>query len=207
MTENDRSAFAKIMMTLAEVYDKKLTDQFIKLYMAALVQYSIDEIESAAAQIIRTKTFHKFPLPAEFIEILEPPEKIETTAILSLDTVFEAMERYGAYQSIAFDDPIIHAVITYLGGWEKVCLSRRQCTTETTDRFWRKEFCELYRAFRNSDLSGVPDYLPGTYERQNTQSGYVAAGLYTTNVIEITTKQVQRKMLPTNRCEQKRIGE
>ena len=58
------------------------------------------------------------------------------------------MQRVGAYQSVAFDDPVIHAVIEDLGGWTKLCRSDLKELSYMEHRFLRG-VSRLLRAARS----------------------------------------------------------
>lgn len=93
------------------------------------------------------------------------PGFVEDRAIIEVGKVLEAVRKYGAYSSVAFDIPTTQAVIvrTY-GGWERLC---SECNTKC----FRREFARTWMAcFRQ----GVRLYghLPGIIETTNRSNGF-----------------------------------
>jgi len=198
MTKDDILEFAKILAGLGEVYDKKVTDALAEVYFDALADYSIDDVERAAAIIVKSSTF--FPRPCQFIELIDPhSEEIEVRATQVLEKVFDAMQQYGAYATVQFDDPVIHSVIEHLGGWVAFVNSRRNCVTEIDDRFWRRDFTKLYEQFSHfTDTDEIPAPLPGIFQIANVD--YTNVGLAEApEPVLITTRTSKRLPAPTRR--------
>lgn len=73
----------------------------------------------------------------------------------------------GTYASVAFDDPVIHRVISEMGGW--VALGTRD---EKEWPFVAKEFQNRYRGYRmRSEIPEHPRQLVGIAEAQNAREG------------------------------------
>ena len=70
MIKQDLPEFGHILAILSEIYDHTISEGVTEWYFELLNEYSISEIQYAAKQILRTNTFHKFPLPAAFIQEL-----------------------------------------------------------------------------------------------------------------------------------------
>jgi hypothetical protein len=176
MTDSDKPEFLKLLMAMAELFQRNLSESAIEMYFQALRDYDIRQIQNAAGVILKTKTFHKFPLPGEFIEVIEPQFDPEVRATQVLEIVFDAMESYGAYATVQFDDPVIHKVIEYLGGWAMFVNGRRECKTDTQDRFWRMEFTKAYRHFSQfTDPNEEIKPMPGILETDNVE--FISVGL------------------------------
>ncbi|MFH1891569.1 MAG: DUF6475 domain-containing protein [Candidatus Zixiibacteriota bacterium] len=178
MINEKRERIAEMLIHLSEIFDKETSESLIKIYISCLEIYPWDKIEAATMHIIRTKTFNKFPLPAEFIQYIDPPEDMDVRVHCAMVKVFDMMERFGAYSSVEFDDPIIHHVLVHLhGGWVEACNSRRSRRTETDDRFWRRDFETTYARIARSGSHAEPPPLIGLLNKQNEESGYFAPGL------------------------------
>jgi len=76
------------------------------------------------------------------------------------------MEQHGAYQSICFEDPGLHAIVNLWGGWPEVC---EKMTYEDL-RYRQKEFRMLYERYR--ELPRDDSYLPGLHESVNRLAGH-----------------------------------
>lgn len=81
--------------------------------------------------------------------------------------VEKAMDEHGAYATVVFDDPAIHATIQSLGGWVKAC---RQTEYEFT--WWKKDFRERYQMIEQRGLPpDVPLKLFGIFDQTNLPMG------------------------------------
>lgn len=176
--DEKRKKIAEMLVLFSEIFDKEISEAFSRMYISCLENYPWDKIHAAATQIIRTKTFNKFPLPAEFIQQIDPPEEMDVRIHRALEKVFDMIERYGAYSTVEFDDPVIHRTLIDLhGSWVEACFSRRSCRTDKDNRFWRKDFETTYARIVKSGSSAEPPRLIGIHDRQNSEKGYIAAGL------------------------------
>ena len=145
LTPND---LRRILEPVSELFSRPMTPEILNLWFGLLGQYSPEEIRSAFSRFIQTES--RMPLPADILKIIRGSE--EDRALAALIKVEKAMERYGGYATVVFDDPIIHAVISELGGWIRAC---RQTENEFT--WWRKDFRERYQ---HHDRYGLPPDLP-----------------------------------------------
>lgn len=175
MTQNDLPQFMEIITALSDVYDKKLSGMAVEMYFETLRDFEIDKIKAAAYKILKTKIFNKFPVPAEFIQYLDPLQDIDTRALHVMEVAFDAMEEHGAYTSVQFDDAVLHRVIATYGGWVEFCLSRRECEDADNDRFWRNDFMKLYTRFaRMVDPDERTTAFGGIHHSSNWK--YIEAG-------------------------------
>jgi len=69
MTPNDQSQFIRLLRTLAEVYDRKLTDGVVELYLSVLRDLSIEQLTRACDVASRECKF--FPKPVELRELVQ----------------------------------------------------------------------------------------------------------------------------------------
>ncbi len=182
MTESDFEEFAKVMITLAEVYDDGRPPSPLKTetYFQILKRYSIEQVKEAAMVTIQARTFASFPKPAEIIQAITGA--VEDRATVAWADVYRTLQRVGTWQSVRFSDPVIHAAIVAMGGWVKI--------GEMQDReapFVRKEFESLYRIM--STRGGTfPDHLPGICEIENRIAGYEVKP----EIISIGTQPLKR---------------
>lgn len=160
MRPESQKKFAFLMLALAEVFDSGNVPSPAKteIYFKALVDYSIDSIARAVDEIIKTRIFATFPKPAEIIQAIEGDGNEKT--ILAWGKLDRAVRQIGSYQSVQFDDPVIHSVVKFLGGWEKICQ-----VTEDEWKWKQKEFERLYLIM--AKRGNHPEYLIGITEWQN----------------------------------------
>jgi len=99
------------------------------------------------------------PKPADLMRCLA--EDAEQRALTAWLKVSDAIRRVGSYSSVAFDDPIIHAVIASQGGWIKLC-----STPDHQLPFRAKAFQTHYQALCQRPLTHYPATLCGRIEQQ-----------------------------------------
>jgi hypothetical protein len=158
----DEIKFKEYLATLCELHDRTMSKLLTDLYWKVLEPFSDEECEEAFKLIIYDSKF--FPKPADFREvILGKKANKATEAWLE---VLGAVSKIGNYQSVKFDNPVIHSVINAMGGWPQLCMM------EKTDEKWKqKEFERLYEII--SARNGKhPEYLVGTHEQENFRTGY-----------------------------------
>jgi len=154
--------FREHMMALAEIHGKELSALLNSLYWKALEPFTDAECERAFKELIFTAKF--FPKPADFLELLRG--KREDLGARAWIKVIEAVRRCGNWQSVEFDDPVIHSVFKFWGGWG--------VTRDWKDKdlkWTQKEFERLYAIFLGENREH-PKYLPGDHEIQNAADGY-----------------------------------
>ncbi len=136
---------------------RPMTDDAKAIWMAILSRYSRDQIVGAFQKHLSTSVY--MPKPADIVTIIDgdPTDR----ASVAWMKVINAIREVGDYSSICFDDPVIHAVISNMGGWVKLCHIREQEVP-----FVEKAFVQHYKAFKASDsarsMNDVPRYLSGT---------------------------------------------
>jgi uncharacterized protein DUF6475 len=157
----DKIKFKEFMVGLGELYDKEISRVLLDIYWKALEPFNDDECAEAFNSIIASCKF--FPKPADFLEMLGySPEERALKAWLAVD---ETVKRIGPYQSVKFQDKVIHSVIQSLGGWAKF----QNC--KNVDWKWReREFRSRYKTMANQEEH--PDYLAGQFEIQNGGQGF-----------------------------------
>lgn len=164
MQSNDFKPFMAMLAVVADTYGQpRLNEGAVKLYFKVLSDYSLDDISAAVLEHLRQSPF--MPKPCDIISKIDG--NIVDKAIKAWYKVLKAISEYGIYESIRFDDPVIHFCIDRMGGWEKVC-----GMTENELPFREKDFCELYKLGKNVGWDHVPAYFCGFHERNNRMCGY-----------------------------------
>ncbi|GAB4394068.1 MAG: hypothetical protein Tsb005_15020 [Gammaproteobacteria bacterium] len=155
MEKNDMPRFAKLIMTLGEVYSKPISPAMIEVYWQALQSLTLSAIETALqAHVTNADSGHYFPKPADVIHYVQGSSKHQ--ALSAWTQVEKAVKHVGAYNSVLFDDLLIHAVIDDMGGWVALCQ-----TAHTQWPFRAQEFRTRYRRYQCQPPASFPPYLPG----------------------------------------------
>lgn len=167
MTANEIIAFTAVMEACCEYYGRKeLSEAAMMIYFRALEDYSLAEVQHGISVHLRNReTGQFFPKAADIIRGIEGDS--ESTADQAWLKVTSAIGRVGRYQSVAFDDPLIHVCISAMGGWAKFC------ATDYEELKWLgKDFVRIYRGFVGQALPEYPPHLPGLCEVDNAARGY-----------------------------------
>lgn len=154
----------QLVTMLAEATGRKLSADGLMAYEIALSDVSLESLNRAALNLLRSSKF--MPTPAEIREAagaVTGQIAAKDRPTLAWEAVRRAISRVGAYDSVEFDDVIIHAAIRSMGGWAALCDS----TSE--EMVWReKDFLRTYGALMNLPLgSEQTERLSGISEREN----------------------------------------
>lgn len=168
MKPEDKKRFASAISALADYYSKPLSDGSIGLYWQGLQNHDIESIERAIGMHLQNPDSGQWmPKIADLIRMIDGTT--QDSAVMAWAKVQQAVGSVGMYQSLAFDDPIIHLVISDLGGWMEICR-----TLEEELPFLAKRFETNYRAYRRRghDIPDYPRYLAGVSEMTNHVNGF-----------------------------------
>ena len=167
MTNDDKREFWALLKGVHEFYKTDVSNFAAQVWWNACQGFSLEQVSKAfSAHLVDPKSGQFLPKPADIVKALSGTH--EDRSLLAWGKVFDAMQRVGQYTSVAFDDQIIHAVISDLGGWPKLC-------AVTTDElpFVQKRFCDMHAAYgRSGGQMAYQRYLPGVHEVQNNALGY-----------------------------------
>jgi hypothetical protein len=149
------------MLGLAENFNATISEIGMEMRYQALKQYSIEDIETAAYSLLRTRKFTNMPTVAEIEEHIQGGS-IEDKAQVESSKVLTAITEHGRYATVVFDDPITQAVIQqHYMGWTNICDQQMK-----DRRFFLQEFQKAYASFCRQ---GIKHYgsLPGVTQIQN----------------------------------------
>ena len=157
MKDNDRQEFLKVLTILGEVYNQETSKLKIKGYWEALKDLDIETISRNATKHLKSEKF--FPRPVE----LRLTASDEDVALRAYNSLLIAIQRFGSYQSVQFEDKIIHSVVTLMGGWQKINEGEQ-------NNWFQKEFVAFYKSMQHKKEH--PDYLRGIFEIENSAKNY-----------------------------------
>jgi len=154
--------FKEYMTLICELHDRVLSNMMKDLYWKVFEPFTDEQCEAAFKEIIYSSKF--FPKPADFIEVLQGKKANRATG--AWIDVLDSVKRIGNYSSVKFSDPVIHSVVTAMGGWPELCMM-----TNDEVKWKQKEFERLYEVIGARE-GKHPDYLPGTTELENFRTGF-----------------------------------
>jgi hypothetical protein len=166
MQADDIPKFTVMLLGIGELYRRPLSKFLTDIYWQSLKQFEWQDVEKAfQAHIHNPDCGQFFPKPADIVRWIEGTG--ETRALQAWSKVEQAITQVGIYQSVAFDDPLIHAVLENMGGWIKLC----SLTFEELP-FRAHEFQKRYMGFVNKKPERHPQYLKGLTELENAKNGF-----------------------------------
>ena len=170
MIESEKQAFARLMVGLGEYYGKDQSKQVLAIYWKALERYDLAAVDEACStHIANADTGQWFPKIADIVRLIDGGSN--DRALLAWTKVDQAVRSVGSMQTVCFDDALINAVISDMGGWPSF-------GTKNNDEwpFVAKEFQQRYRGLtaRTGQLT-YPPSLPGIADSHNIMQGYGAA--------------------------------
>lgn len=163
----DKVEFGKIIQSLFEYYDRKISNPVIDMYWQGLEHYELPAIRDALNRHMRNPDSGQFmPKIADIAKMLGGTT--QDAALQAWAKVDQAVRRVGTYSDVAFDDPLIHRVLTDMGGW--ISLGQKR---EDEWPFIAKEFENRYRGYRvRSERPEYPPVLIGISGAHNRNGGF-----------------------------------
>jgi len=158
MTTNDEVKFYKLLARVADIFRHKLDESTMEIYFAVLKKYDLAQIRQAClAHIGNAENGHFMPKPADIIRIIDgkPGDKAEIQANEALRKFEDAMQKHG-FNSVVFDDSIIHKVVQQLGG-----IRAYGMLSNASLPFYRKDFLSLYKSYLEMPPADYPKMLIG----------------------------------------------
>jgi hypothetical protein len=166
MKPQDREAFAALMAGVGELYGKSLSPQLIAIYWEGLKDFAFAEVKAAVNTHVRNPDTGQFmPKIADVVKFIEG--NTITQAMRAWQKVLDAVRLVGTYQSVVFDDPLIHCAISDMGGWQSIGL-----ISDADLPFKAREFEKRYQSYCVKGPASHPRKLIGIFEQQNSILGF-----------------------------------
>ncbi|WP_024905460.1 DUF6475 domain-containing protein [Robbsia andropogonis] len=169
MRTTDMQAFTKLLADVHAFYRQDFSDFAASVWAQAMRPYDFPAIADAFGRhTVNADTGQFMPKPADIVKMLGGTS--QDAALVAWAKVDKALRQVGTYASVVFDDPLIHHVLTDMGGW--VPLGAK---TEDEWPFVRNEFVTRYRGCKvRSETPAYLSVLVGISDAQNQRSGYRA---------------------------------
>jgi len=166
MQQRDYDDFFALMESTAQLYGKELSATAIELWFRALQYHDLYAVREGLSRHIQNPDTGQFmPKPADVIRMLGG--STQDSALLAWSKVDKAVRGIGTYESVVFDDPIIHAVLADMGGW--VALGSK---LEKEWPFIAREFENRYRGYKTlGKIEQYPPVLEGITQMENELRG------------------------------------
>lgn len=166
MTNDDFDEFSTLIASVHAFYRRDFSEFALNVWWSAMKRYDLAAVSDAVGRHSVNPDSGRFmPFPADIEKMLGG--STQDAALVAWAKVDRAVRSCGTYNSVVFDDALIHRVIVDMGGWALV-----GGKDEKEWPFAAKEFENRYRGYRMR--SETPEYLPvliGIAEAQNNRTG------------------------------------
>lgn len=168
MNADDKKRFGNLIAEVMAFYKQEISTFALNVWWQACEGYSFEQCSKAITAHAMDAEKGVFPpKPADIVRQLSGTAT--DRALMAWGKVFDAMGRVGAYTDVVFDDAVIHAVVTDLGGWVKICRSE---LAELS--YLQHRFTESYRTYAQRGIGDYPRRLVGDRSSDDT---YMMRGL------------------------------
>jgi hypothetical protein len=167
MNVGDTEKFQALVKGVFALYRADSSQAVLDIWWATMRPYDFAAVKDAFNRhAVNPDNGQFLPKPADIVKLLEGGTA--DGALIAWTKVDRAAMRVGQYQSVLFDDPVIHAVIRDMGGWAALCDVRDNDWT-----FRGKEFQTRYRGYRlRGSIGEYPTHLVGIAEGHNSTRGF-----------------------------------
>lgn len=169
MRPEDLDQFTSLVGDVYAFYRQDYSTFAGKVWWQAMQPFDFEAVGDAFNRhCVNPDSGQFMPKPADIVKMLQGTT--QDSGLVAWAKVDRAVRSVGTYRSVVFDDPLIHRVITEMGGW--IELGRK---TEEDWPFLRNEFVNRYRGYKmRSERPPYPHHLVGMSEAQNSKSGFSA---------------------------------
>lgn len=167
MKADDRQDFKRMLEVIFDSYQRDLSEGVLELWWTLMQPYDAPAVRDAFNRhCVNPDNGQFLPKPADVVKLIGGGTM--DGALVAWSMVDRAMRTVGPYETVVFDDPIIHAVVSDMGGW--IELGKR---TDDDWPFRAKEFEARYRGYRTRGrVEHYPNKLPGIIDATNAPNGF-----------------------------------
>lgn len=169
MNPADKPGFSKLIGDVMAFYRQDVSPFAANVWWAACQDFDLEQVSKAlTAHAMDPERGQFAPKPADLVRLLQGTKT--DRSLMAWGKVLDAMQRVGAYQSVCFDDGLIHAAVEDVGGWVAICRSQMDELSHLERRF-----CQSYKAYAARGNVVFPPMLPGEHQLINGKNGHATA--------------------------------
>lgn len=174
MQDADKQVFLRTLGRVLSFYKQEANEFVTGVWWESLRPYDLAAVQEAFNRHAVNPDVGQFaPKPADIVRMIGGTST--DAAMMAWSKVEKAVRSIGQYQSVIFDDPLIHRVVEDMGGWVKMC----NCPSENDFVFVGKEFQTRYRGFAmRNERPEYPAALIGHAEASNVTTGQIQRRQY-----------------------------
>lgn len=164
MSDDEFEQFAEMWSDCWSFYGRSVTPGTLNLAFQVLQRYELTDISAALTRHLNDPDAGQYyPKPADVVRNIDGAKA--SRGLLAWSSVNKAIRTVGPHESVVFDDPIIQAVISDMGGW--VDLNK---VTEDEMPFRAREFEKRYQGYILRPPAAYPRRLVGIAEAKNGEA-------------------------------------
>lgn len=169
MRPSDFADFRSLMKGVHDFYARDLSEFSLSVWWESMRSFDLPAVQQALNRhVMNPDTGQFMPKPADAVRMLAG--RTVDSAQVAWAKVDRALRTIGTYRTVVFDDPLIHRVLSDMGGWVQL-----GAKTEEDWPFVAKEFETRYRGFAmRGERPEYPRSLPGITEAENGRNGFSA---------------------------------
>lgn len=161
MQASDAKAFQALLTGALAFWKQDTTDFTLSVWWESCKAFDLEQIRKAlTAHAMHPERGSFAPRPSDFVRELSGT--FTDRALIAWARVSRAMSEVGAYATVDFGDPVIHATIRELGGWSMVCRAPND-----EQQFLQKRFCDFFRTYTARGAPEAPLALQGEHDGEN----------------------------------------
>lgn len=167
MTKDDYPQFRELLAGVYAMYRVECTRVHLDIWWRAFQGHDLAALSEALSRhLMNPDTGQYLPKPADAVRMMGGTT--QDAALQAWAKVDRAVRVVGTWNSVVFDDPLIHRVIDEMGGWPQ--LGNKQ---EKEWPFIAKEFENRYRGYKlRGERPDYPRRLIGSAEHGNSHTGH-----------------------------------
>jgi hypothetical protein len=167
MIEKNRKEFFDLIANVYAFYRQDFSTFAGGVWWEAMKPFDLKAVaEALSRHCVNPDSGQFMPKPADVVKMLQGSTL--DSALVAWSKLERAISAVGSYQSVVFDDALIHRIVGEMGGWIGF-------GAKSMDEwpFVKNEFVNRYRGYKMR--SQTPDYPPvliGISEANNGKRGY-----------------------------------
>jgi hypothetical protein len=166
MQQSDAREFKDLITQALAFHRQDVTKFSLGVWWQACQPFTMEQVRAALTAHAMDPERGRFaPMPADLVRALHGTNT--DRALVAWGKVHEAIARVGAYTSVVFDEPAIHAAIEDIGGWSALCQGKLDELP-----FTQRRFCDSYRAHVTRGTTSFSPVLLGISELANRTAGH-----------------------------------
>lgn len=144
--------------TKGEKY-KPFTEPQLMVYKTLLDDIPDEMFVQGISNLLKERVYANLPTPAEIREfcLCMKEDQIQVRVLEAQNKIKKAISSVGTYNSVAFDDPLIHLIIRDIGGWVKL----GQMNIDDFENFMKWDFPKSYKAYASRKNAEIPTKFVG----------------------------------------------